>query len=47
MLIAALKLVLTECKSGVLYLVLHFECHSELDKGLYIHASNEYVGWDE
>lgn len=47
MLIAALKSVLTECKSGVLYPVLHFECHGDPDKGLYVHASDEYVGWEE
>ncbi|MGF6208810.1 hypothetical protein [Pseudomonas frederiksbergensis] len=47
MLIAALKSALTECKSGVLYPVLHFECHGDPDKGLYVQASNEYVGWDE
>ena len=47
MLIAALKLVLTECKAGVLYPLLHFECHGDPDKGLYVHASKEYVAWDE
>ena len=47
MLIAALKLVLTECRAGVLYPVLHFECHGDPERGLYVHASKEYVGWDE
>jgi len=47
MLIAALKVVLTECKAGVLYPVLHFECHGDPNEGLYIHASKEYVAWEE
>lgn len=47
MLIAALKMVLTECKAGVLYPVLHFECHGDQDKGLYVHASKEYITWEE
>lgn len=47
MLIAALKMVLTECKAGVLYPVLHFECHGDPNEGLYVHASKEYVAWEE
>lgn len=47
MLIEALKMVLTECKAGVLYPILHFECHGDQDKGLYVHASEEYITWEE
>ncbi|RON43373.1 hypothetical protein BK666_20015 [Pseudomonas frederiksbergensis] len=47
MLIAVLQLVLSECRAGVLCPVLHFECHGDPEKGLYIHASKEYVGWSE
>ncbi|EJM83123.1 hypothetical protein PMI32_02380 [Pseudomonas sp. GM60] len=47
MMVAALKTVLNECRSGVLYPVLHFECHGDPSKGIYIHASDEYIGWDE
>lgn len=47
MLIASLKMVLAECKAGVLYPVLHFECHGDPKGGLYVHASNEYVAWEE
>jgi hypothetical protein len=47
MLIAALKMVLTECKAGVLYPVLHFDCHGDSIEGLYVHASKEYVAWEE
>lgn len=47
MLIAVLKMVLTECKAGILYPVLHFECHGDRNEGLYIHASREYVAWEE
>lgn len=39
--------MLTECKSGVLYPILHFECHGDRDKGLYVHASEEYISWEE
>ncbi|RMV99637.1 hypothetical protein ALP03_200063 [Pseudomonas amygdali pv. tabaci] len=44
MLIAALRMVHTECRSGVLFPVLHFECHGDPAKGIFLHASNEYVG---
>ena len=47
MLIATLKMVLIECKAGVLYPVLHFECHGDPNEGLYLHASREYVSWEE
>lgn len=47
MLIAAMRVVLTECKAGVLFPVLHFECHGDSEKGLYLQGSNEYVGWEE
>lgn len=46
-LIASLRMVLTECKSGVLLPVLHFECHGDPEKGLFLYASNEYIGWEE
>jgi len=46
-LIAALKNVLTECKTGILYPILHFECHGDNKKGLYVSASKEYISWDE
>lgn len=46
-LIEKLKDVLTECKIGVLYPILHFECHGDKDKGLYLPASKEYISWDE
>lgn len=40
-------MVQTQCRSGVLFPVLHFECHGDSAKGLFLHASKEYVGWEE
>jgi hypothetical protein len=47
MLYALLRAVHTECRAGVLLPVLHFECHGDPDKGLYIADSKEYVAWAE
>lgn len=47
MLYAVLRAVHTECRAGVLFPVLHFECHGDPDKGLYIGPSKEYVAWPE
>lgn len=47
MLYAVLRAVHTECRAGVLFPILHFECHGDADKGLYIAASTEHVAWAE
>ncbi|MGP6422107.1 hypothetical protein ACTZGP_25435 [Pseudomonas putida] len=47
MLFVALEFVLFACKPGNFQPILHFECHGDSENGLHIHASNEYVGWDE
>ena len=47
MLVSALQLTLIECGVGVLFPILHFECHGDREKGIYLHACDEYVGWPE
>ncbi len=42
---AVLKMVETACKTGVTKPVLHFECHGDAEKGLFLTRSGEYVGW--
>ncbi|MFC6301829.1 hypothetical protein GNF76_25545 [Pseudomonas sp. CCM 7893] len=42
---ATLKLIETDCKTGTTKPVLHFECHGDLEKGLFLARSGEYVGW--
>jgi len=45
MLIAVMKMLETQCKAGVLFPALHFECHGDAEKGLKLAASGEYVSW--
>lgn len=40
-----LKMVETDCKTGTTKPVLHFECHGDAEKGLFLARSGEYVGW--
>ncbi|PTU02106.1 hypothetical protein DBR45_14055 [Pseudomonas sp. HMWF031] len=47
MLVAHLKAIEIECKAGVLLPALHFECHGDEEKGLWIAASNEYIPWPD
>lgn len=47
MLVAILKAIEFECRSGVLFPALHFECHGDEDRGLWIAASDEYITWKE
>ena len=47
LLVALLKALEGECKSGVLLPALHFECHGDEEKGLWLAASNEYVSWSD
>ncbi|MCE1054964.1 hypothetical protein [Pseudomonas alloputida] len=47
MLVAHLKAIECECRAGVLYPALHFECHGDADKGLWISGSDEYISWAE
>ncbi|MHB2138984.1 hypothetical protein ACX64L_13665 [Pseudomonas monsensis] len=44
---AYLMAVLSECKSGVLKPILHFEGHGHPEKGMYISASDEYISWTD
>lgn len=45
MLVAVLKLVENECRSGTLFPALHFECHGDVRKGLLLARSKEYIPW--
>lgn len=47
MLVAVLKVLENECKAGVLLPALHFECHGDKQKGLWLATSNEYVSWSD
>lgn len=47
MLVAVLKAIETECKASVLFPALHFECHGDGEKGLWLAASNEYISWQD
>ncbi|ALU60444.1 hypothetical protein ACA40_11445 [Pseudomonas syringae pv. lapsa] len=47
MLVAHLKAIENECKAGVLLPALHFECHGDEKKGLWIASSNEYIPWQD
>ncbi|MBK5343196.1 hypothetical protein JFU48_17655 [Pseudomonas sp. TH49] len=42
---AVLKMVETGCKTGVTKPVLHFECHGDAEKGLFLARSGEYMDW--
>lgn len=46
-LVAHLKAIESECKAGVLLPALHFECHGDKTKGLWLAASKEYIPWQE
>jgi hypothetical protein len=46
-LVAHLKAIESECKAGVLLPALHFECHGDEEKGLWLAASNEYIPWPD
>lgn len=46
-LVAHLKAIENECKAGVLLPALHFECHGDEEKGLWLPASNEYIPWPD
>ena len=46
-LVAHLKAIESECKAGVLLPALHFECHGDEEKGLWLPASNEYIPWPD
>lgn len=46
-LVAYLKAIESECKAGVLLPALHFECHGEEEKGLWLAASKEYIPWPD
>lgn len=47
MLVAYLKVIESECKAGVLLPALHFECHGDEMKGLWLAASKEYIPWKD
>lgn len=47
MLLAHLKAIESECKAGVLFPALHFECHGDKEKGLWLAASKEYIPWHD
>lgn len=47
MLVAYLKALESECKAGVLLPALHFECHGDAEKGLWIAANDEYIPWPD
>ncbi len=42
---AVLKMVEADCKTGITKPVLHFECHGNAERGLFLARSGEYVGW--
>lgn len=42
---AVLKMIETDCKAGITKPVLHFECHGDAKKGLFLARSGEYVDW--
>lgn len=46
-LVAHLKAIENECKAGVLLPALHFECHGDEEKGLWLSASREYIPWSD
>ncbi len=46
-LVAILKAMEKECRSGVLLPALHFECHGDQEKGLWLAASKEYIPWQD
>jgi hypothetical protein len=46
-LVAHLKAIENECKSGVLFPAIHFECHGDEAKGLWLAASGEYIPWPD
>lgn len=46
-LVAFLKNIEAECKAGVLFPALHFECHGDEKKGLWLAAGKEYIPWQD
>ncbi|MCX2889837.1 hypothetical protein OO258_16480 [Pseudomonas sp. DCB_BI] len=47
MLVALLKEIENECRAGVLFPALHFECHGDPEKGLWLASSNEHISWHD
>ncbi|MEW5547092.1 hypothetical protein [Pseudomonas soli] len=47
MLVALLKDIESECRAGVLFPALHFECHGDPEKGLWLAAPDEYITWPD
>lgn len=46
-LVGYLKAMETECKAGVLMPHIHFECHGDEYKGLWLAGSGEFIPWPE
>ena len=44
-LVAALKAIEQDCKTGTLFPALHFECHGDEERGLWLARSGEYISW--
>lgn len=47
MLAAYFELMEVDCRAGTLFPALHFECHGDEQRGLWIAANKEYVSWPE